>query len=147
MKSVFHVLTTACLLIVPTLALAKPGWSDDYAKSLEKAKLENKLVLLDFTGSDWCGWCMKLDDEVFSKTKFKSYAKEHLVLVELDFPRGGSLSKKTKEQNAELKSKFGVSGYPTIVIVDAEGKEVARWRGYSPSFFEDLKGKVGAAKK
>lgn len=147
MKSFLNLLAVIGALMIPNLAAAKPGWSDDYAKSLEKAKAENKLVLLDFTGSDWCGWCVKLDDEVFSKTKFKTWAKENLVLVELDFPHGKSLSKKTKEQNAELKGKFGVSGYPTIVIVDGDGKEVARWGGYSETFFEDLKSKIAGMKK
>ena len=68
------------------------GWSDNYAKALAQAKAEKKLVLVDFTGSDWCGWCIKLDKEVFSKPEFKTYAKENLVLVELDFPSPGTLT-------------------------------------------------------
>ena len=76
--------------VTSSVAMAAAGWDDNYEKALEKAKTEKKMVLLDFTGSDWCGWCMKLDKEVFSKKEFKDYAKENLVLVELDFPRGNA---------------------------------------------------------
>lgn len=134
------------LLTISTAALAKTGWDDDYEKSLAKAKEENKMVLLDFTGSDWCGWCVKLDDEVFSKSAFKKFSKEHLALVELDFPHGKKLPKKTAEQNNALKSKFGVSGYPTIVLLDKDGKEAARWVGYKATLLDELKAKVDAAK-
>ena len=68
-------------------AWAEPSWETDYKKAQDQAKAGNKLVLLDFTGSDWCGWCIKLDREVFSKPEFKDYATKNLVLVELDFPR------------------------------------------------------------
>ena len=63
------------------------GWGDDFDKAMTQAKTEKKLVLLDFTGSDWCPWCMKLDKEVFAKPDFKSYAKDHLVLVTVDYPQ------------------------------------------------------------
>jgi protein disulfide-isomerase len=106
------------------LAVAAPGWSDDYAKSLELAKAGKKMVLLDFTGSDWCGWCMKLDREVFSKQKFKEYAKANLVLVEVDFPRAKYQSKKLKEQNEALSKQHNIQGYPTIIVLNFEGKKV-----------------------
>jgi thioredoxin-related protein len=130
------------LLITTTATLAKTGWDDNYEKSLAKAKEERKLVLLDFTGSDWCGWCVKLDDEVFSKSAFKKFAKENLILVELDFPHGKNLPKKTKEQNDALKSKFGVNGFPTIILVDADGKEVYRCSGYKATLLDELKEKA-----
>lgn len=139
-------LSTLALLTIATTTLAKTGWDDDFEKSLAKAKEEKKMVLLDFTGSDWCGWCVKLDDEVFSKSAFKKFAKENLMLVELDFPHSKNLPKKTKEQNAALKSKFGISGYPTIILLDSEGKEAARWGGYKATLLEELQEKVAAAK-
>lgn len=145
MKTFTTILGLLC--VSATLALAganKAGWDDDYAKGLAEAAKENKLVLLDFTGSDWCGWCIKLDEEVFSKTEFKRFAKDKLVLVELDYPKGKNQTKKIKEQNAELKTKFKVSGYPTIVLVDAEGKEQARWVGYKATLMDELKAKVPA---
>ena len=126
MKTVFKQLIVACLALVATSAIAATGWSDDYEKALTQAKKENKKVLLDFTGSDWCGWCIKLDKEVFSKPKFKEYAKENLVLVEVDFPQAKRLPKKTVEQNEKLQQEHGIKGYPTIVVLDADGKKVGQ---------------------
>jgi thioredoxin-related protein len=148
MKKLALATTIAVFAIALTSAnaAAPAGWTEDYAKAVEKAKTDKKLVLLDFTGSDWCGWCIKLDKEVFSKSDFKNYAKENLVLVELDFPNAKPQTKKVKDQNKELAKKFGVQGYPTIVVLDADGKEVARWGGYSQTFLADLKTKVDAAK-
>jgi thioredoxin-related protein len=125
----------------------KSGWDDDYSKALAEAAKDKKMVLLDFTGSDWCGYCIKLDDQVFSKPPFKQLAREHLVLVKLDFPRGKRLPKKTQEQNAELKTKFGIRGYPTVVLVDAEGKEQARWVGFNSNLVDELKAKLGGSSK
>ncbi len=146
MKSTLTLLVCFLSLSLNVLA-GKTGWDDNYDKALAEAKEEGKLVMLDFTGSDWCGWCMKIDEDFFSKSEFKKFAKENLVLVELDFPQGKRLSKKTKEQNDALKTKFGVRGFPTIIIVDAEGTEKARWGGYSKDFMTELKEKVGALKK
>ena len=134
-------LTTLSLLALATAVMAKTGWSDDYEKSLAKAKETKKNVLLDFTGSDWCGYCMKLDEEVFSKSAFKKFAKENLVLVELDFPHGSPLPKKTKAQNDALGAKFKVNGYPTQV-----GKEITRWVGYDAALLSKLEAKVGSLK-
>ncbi len=112
-----------CTLLASPL-LAAEGWDDDYEKALAKAKTEKKLVLLDFTGSDWCGWCIKLDKEVFSKKEFKDYAKDNVVLVEVDFPQGKRQAKKLKEQNEKLQKEFSIEGYPTLIILDSEGKKV-----------------------
>ena len=138
---------TAALAVSTSAALAAAGWDDDYDKALAKAKTEKKMVLLDFTGSDWCGWCVKLDKEVFSKPEFKTYAKDNLVLVEVDFPHEKRQSKKLKEQNEKLQKDFGVSGFPTIIVLNAEGKQVGKL-GYmegGPTAFiakvNELKGK------
>lgn len=141
-----YLATVVAFIAISTTTLAKTGWEDDYEKSLTNAKEANKMVLLDFKGSDWCGWCVKLDEEVFSKSAFKKFAKESLVLVELDFPHGKSLPKKTKEQNNTLKSKFGINGYPTIVLLDKDGKEAARWVGYKATLLDELKVKIESAK-
>ena len=134
------------LLIASHVSLAAGGWTDNYEKALAQAKTEKKLVLLDFTGSDWCGWCIKLDKEVFQKTDFKAFAKENLVPVTLDFPNGKKLPKHTVDQNAKLKAEHQVSGYPTLVLIDADGKAINKWGGYSATFLEELKAKVAAAK-
>ena len=115
--------------IVASSAAAE-GWKTDYATSLAQAAKENKMVLLDFTGSDWCGWCIKLQKDTFSKPEFKKFAEQSLVLVELDFPRGKAQSDELRKQNEELAKKFGVQGFPTLVLLDPQGQEAARNVGY-----------------
>ena len=122
MKSFLTSLAVLSILVSSSLAAA--GWGDDYEKAMVQAKAEKKNVLLDFTGSDWCGWCIRLNDEVFSKAEFKKYAKDNLVLVEVDFPQGKRLPKKVKEQNDKLQKDHGVRGFPTIVVLDPEGKKL-----------------------
>jgi len=119
---------------------AELEWQTDLAKAQAQAKKENKLVMLDFTGSDWCGWCKKLDAEVFSKSDFSEYAKKNLVLVEVDFPRFKKLSADQQKANNALQEKYKIEGYPTIIVLDGEGKQVGQ-TGYKPSpklFIEDL---------
>ena len=87
--------------------------------------------MLDFTGSDWCGWCIKLNKEVFSQPDFAEYAKKNLVLVEVDFPRQKEQTDAQKKANQALQEKYKVEGYPTIVVLDAEGKKVGEL-GYQP---------------
>ncbi len=116
----------AILALTAGMAIAKPGWTDDYDKGLAQAKTEKKMSLLDFTGSDWCGWCIKLDKEVFSEKEFKDYAKQNLVLIELDYPQQKRLTKHTKDQNEKLKGEYKIKGYPTVIILDSEGKQVGQ---------------------
>ena len=118
MKTLLQILA---IVVLTASASAKEGWLDDFEKAKAQAKTENKKILLDFTGSDWCGWCKKLDAEVFSQQAWKDYAAKHLVLVELDFPRGFQLAAETKKQNDKLAEKFKIQGYPTIVITSASG--------------------------
>ncbi len=115
---------------LPSIA-AETGWLTDHAKALEKAKAEKKIVLMDFTGSDWCGWCMKLDKEVFSQGAFKSYAKQNLVLLEVDFPRKKTLPPELKSQNDALMNQYGIQGFPTVVVLDSEGNKIGQL-GYQP---------------
>jgi protein disulfide-isomerase len=79
-------LTLFCLLAIPVSA-ADNGWLTNLDDALKIAEKDNKVILMDFSGSDWCGWCIKLDKEVFSQAAFKDYAKDNLVLVLVDFPR------------------------------------------------------------
>jgi thioredoxin-related protein len=104
---------------------SKPGWGTSYEQGQQEAKASNKLVLLDFTGSDWCGWCIMLDREVFSQPQFKEYASKNLVLVEVDFPKRKHVSAATREQNERLLMRYQVQGFPTIVVLNSEGKMVA----------------------
>ena len=130
----YFLLITLVLLAVaiPSHAVPPPGWTEDYAKAVEKARAENKNLLLDFTGSDWCGYCMALNKEVFSTPTFKDWAKDNVVLVEVDFPHVKFQTSKIKAQNADLKNKYPFNGYPTVVIMDVDGKELTRQTGYHP---------------
>lgn len=105
-------------------AQADLNWLTDYNAAKAQAKADNKLVLLDFTGSDWCGWCKRLNAEVFSKPQFQEYAAKNLVLVELDFPRQKKQSDAVKKQNGELASQYQIEGFPTVIVLNAAGKKV-----------------------
>ena len=118
-------------LALATAAFAKGGWEDNYEKGLLQAKTEKKIALVDFTGSDWCSWCMKLDKEVFSQAKFKEYAKQNLVLIEIDFPRLKPLSRPRQKKHDELAKQYEITGYPSVIVLDAEGKKLGRL-GYMP---------------
>jgi len=103
---------------------AELKWTTDVPKAQETAKTENKLVMLDFTGSDWCGWCIKLNKEIFSKPEFVEYAEKNLVAVEVDFPRKKEQSAELKAANQKLQTKYNIKGYPTIIVLNGEGKKV-----------------------
>jgi protein disulfide-isomerase len=91
-------------------------WHTDINKAIELSIKSKKPMLLFFTGSDWCGWCIKLQKEVFQKPEFSEWAK-NVVLVELDFPRKTQLEEKLKQQNTQLQQIFQVTGFPTIWLV------------------------------
>jgi protein disulfide-isomerase len=125
----FLLLLVAALLISPAFA---NGWGDDYKAALATAAKENKKVLLDFTGSDWCGWCIKLKKETFDQPAFKDYADKNLVLVEVDFPKGKSQTPAVKAQNNSLQQQYQVQGFPTLVVLDPQGKLIKQQSGYVP---------------
>jgi protein disulfide-isomerase len=102
------------------------NWETNLEQAIEIAKSENKAVLVNFTGSDWCRWCFKLNDEVFSQAEFAKYATENLVLVKLDFPRSTPQSNETKTYNQTLALRYGIQGFPTILIINGQGKLVAK---------------------
>lgn len=102
---------------------------DAYKLALAKAADSDKLVLLNFTGSDWCGGCIVLEEEVFGKPAYRKYARENLETVVLDFPRGKPQRQEIREQNILMRETFHVDGYPTLVLVNARGREVARRSG------------------
>jgi thioredoxin-related protein len=113
-------------------AHAESGWLNDYKKAQQEAKASHKILLLDFTGSDWCGWCKKFNKEVFSQSEFKDYARENLVLVELDFPRAKPQSPELRKQNTELAQQYEVLGFPTIVVLNSDGQKLWKFDGYFP---------------
>jgi protein disulfide-isomerase len=98
------------------------NWKTDLKEALTTAKQENKVVLINFTGSDWCQWCKRLSDEVFSKSEFEEFADKNLVLVKIDFPRNITQSNATKYYNQQLANMYGVEGFPTIILLDKNGQ-------------------------
>ena len=128
----YKTIATALLLTVAGLKAtegvqhdgAKLGeWTMDYSAALKLAKSAQKPLLLNFTGSDWCGWCKIMDKNVFAKADWKNFAADNVVLVTLDFPRDKSIVPgRYVERNKKLKDQFAVRGYPTYVIIDSDGK-------------------------
>lgn len=101
------------------------NWLDDFDAAKAAAGRGNKPILANFTGSDWCGWCKRLDREVFSQPAFQAYARQQLVLFVADFPRK-PIPDATRVRNQALAEQYGVEGFPTILLLDAGGKVLAR---------------------
>jgi|SRR5665213_2267621 len=110
---------------------AAEAWLTDLPKAEAQAKAENKIVLMDFTGSDWCSWCIKFKQEVLDTPEFQAYAAKNVVLVELDYPQKKVQADDLKKTNASLKDHYKIDGYPTLVVLDKAGKEIGRQVGYS----------------
>lgn len=139
MKRTFAVLILLAAFLV---SCGKSGtsdnldWQTNLEVALQQAEKENKAVLVNFTGSDWCQWCFKLSDEVFKQKEFEKYAKNNLVLVMVDFPRKKEQSTETKMYNQRLLQEFGVQGFPTIILFNKLGQPVAK-TGYQPGGAEN----------
>ena len=103
----------------------------DLPKAEALAKSQNKIVLMDFTGSDWCPWCIKFDKEVLNTPEFQDYAAKNVVLVELDYPNKTVQSDDLKKANAALRDQYKIEGFPTLVALDKDGKEIGRQVGYA----------------
>jgi len=104
---------------------ASSQWLTDYDQAIAMSKETGKPIFANFTGSDWCIWCKRLQNEVFSKADFKNFANEKLVLLELDFPRKQQ-SAELQKQNKALAQKYGIEGFPTILILNEKGSVVAK---------------------
>ena len=119
MKTIF---TAAFFLLFSTITFAQESltWHTDLNKAIKIAQKEKKPIMLFFTGSDWCGWCIRLQKEVFKTPEFIKWAKSNVVLVDVDFPRVNKQSEATKTQNNLLQQQFGVQGYPTCWFVKPE---------------------------
>ena len=120
----------ACVFLTAPLARAESDWLNDYKKAQQEAKASNKFLLLDFTGSDWCGWCKRLEKEILSQSQFENYARENLVLLEVDFPRAKPQSPELRKQNQELAQQYQIEGFPTIVVLNGDGQKLWQYDGY-----------------
>jgi thioredoxin-related protein len=144
MKKIIFALLVCCMS--SQLHAADAQWLTSVPDATAQAKKENKLVLLDFTGSDWCGWCKKLDAETFSKSQFTSYASKNLVLVTVDFPAQKPQSAELKAANKALQEKYSVSGYPTLVVLKPDGTVVWNHVGYLAGGPEAMIAEIDKAK-
>ena len=115
------ILVIAFLTLTTMSLQAQEGltWHTDMTKATDISIKENKHLFLFFTGSDWCGWCIRLQKEVFKTPEFVKWAKENVILVELDFPRKNEQTEAVKMQNAQLQQQLQVRGYPTVWFVSA----------------------------
>jgi thioredoxin-related protein len=110
---------------------AKATWLTNFETAQARARSEKKLLLIEFTGSDWCPPCIMLGRQVFSQPEFKDYAAQHLVLLEVDFPRKKELSAEQRAANEKLAEQFGIYGFPTVIILDSSGRKIGEL-GYMP---------------
>ena len=107
------------------VASERVSWLTDLDEGIKVAKAEKKAILVDFTGSDWCGWCIRLKKEVFDQKEFAAATKD-FVLVELDYPQKKQQSAEVKAKNKALAEKFGIEGFPTILLLDSNGVPFAQ---------------------
>lgn len=126
--------------------ISKNAANNAWVTNLEDAQVEaakqGKNILINFTGSDWCGWCKKLKAEVFTKAEFQNWATQNLILVEIDFPKNIFQTEEVKNYNKELARKYGVRGFPTIILLDKELKILGKTgyqRGGAANYIEHLK--------
>lgn len=120
------------ILLILSLSVSEPAWLTNFEKGKTEAIASNKLIVLNFSGSDWCGPCIRLKKEIFGSKAFEKYAADKLVLVNADFPRykKNQLSKQQVKENEALAEKYNSSGkFPFTVLLDASGKVLKQWDG------------------
>lgn len=117
-----------CLFTILTVGLFAQGlqWNQDFSKALELSRKSGKPVFAFFTGSDWCGWCMRLDREILSKPEMIRYLNDNFILFKADFPMKNKPSAEVLAANSKLQKKYRVRGYPTIIITDSKGVELGK---------------------
>ncbi|MCF0075307.1 thioredoxin family protein [Dyadobacter sp. CY261] len=142
-----NLLTT---LMLAFLSSPLGDWKLNFAEAKTQANADHKMILLNFSGSDWCGPCIKLKKEVFESEVFVSYASEKLVLVRADFPRQkkNQLSKEQVAHNEDLADRYNPKGlFPLTVLIDSKGKVIREWEGFptsSETFLSDLRSHSGS---
>ena len=139
----FLVLSFASLFLVCGIQSSHAfDWSEDLASAAQNARQNNKMILLNFSGSDWCGWCKRLDAEVFSQPAYQEFASSNLVSVLVDFPRGKKQPPELKEKNQQLATHFQVQGFPTLMLFTSEGElmgELSYMPGGPETFIQTIR--------
>ena len=121
------------LILIGSLINLVPGWGTDFEKARQQAAKDHKLVLLNFSGSDWCSPCIRMHDEIFEKAAFQDFAVAQLELVKADFPRlnKNALPKDQQQLNEKLADKYNAKGiFPLTLLLDSEGKVLKSWEGF-----------------
>ena len=141
------------ITLLGSLALSTTNWQTDFEKAKQSAQAENKLIVLNFSGSDWCGPCIRMHSEIFESETFSKYAAEHLVLVNADFPRlkKNQLSKEQQKKNDQLADVYDREGiFPLTLLITPDGKVVKTWEGFpnisADQFTEEIKAIADAGK-
>ena len=126
---------TLLFLFFNSFLFSNVNWETDFNKAQHSAQSEHKYILVNFSGSDWCGPCIRMHKEIFDNNSFTQYAADHLVLVNADFPRlkKHELSKEQQKQNDKLADKYNKNGiFPLTVLLNADGKVLKEWQGLPP---------------
>ena len=113
-------------------------WLTDLSKAQAKAKTEKKMVLMDFNGSDWCPPCKALRSTVLNSQAFLDFAKNNLVLVDVDFPHHKQQTEELKKANEALSQKYSIEGFPTVIVLSSDGKELKKKVGYGGESAKDF---------
>ncbi len=134
------------IILFKGILLSGPSWETDFVKAKQVAHESNKLILLNFSGSDWCGPCIRMQKEIFESSGFNDYAAGHLVLLNADFPRQKKhqLSKEQQQKNEALAERFNKKGiFPLTLLITEDGKVLKQWEGFptgsSSVFINDMK--------
>ena len=139
---------TLTSILFSTILFLNASWQTDFERAKSEAKTENKFILLNFSGSDWCVPCIRLHKEIFNSEVFTKYADDNLVLVNTDFPRlkKNMLSKEQQKQNDALADKYNTDGaFPLTLLLDADGKVIKKWDGFPSETAAEFTNDVKAA--
>ena len=133
---IFTVFSISCQINTNSNEKPEKIWLTDVSQAIEQSKVSGNPIFVFFTGKEWCSWCKKLERQVLSKDSFINYAKENLVLLELDFPRG---RRNLPQKQIELARKFNIKGYPTVILMDSSTNKIAKtgYEAMSPEQYVD----------
>lgn len=150
MKKIITLLAVIISTVIGSYVFAEEDiWITDFAAA-KKISEEKKLpILADFSGSDWCGWCIKLEKEVFSQDEFKKFAKDNVVLFLADFPARKKQGDDVKKQNQELQKEYGIQGFPTVLLLNFKGEVLSRTgyrKGGAAEYVKHLEGLIKSEK-
>jgi len=138
--------TIIALVVLPIILNSSPGWLTDLDQAKAVSKDKHQLILLNFSGSDWCSCCIRMHKEIFESPAFEQYAADHLVLVNADFPRSrkNNLGADQEKKNDALADRYDPEGYfPYTVLLNSDGNVLKSWNGYyehgTESFLNEIK--------